>query len=155
MNFSKNVNNNKDAPKLIFFNEKKKFRKIRIIFDIENWLWKSEIRIFQSPPAKRTLICHFFFLWKSAIFHSIKLPFDAEVAEKFLNGIYSTGTYKQNHAMCMKNGPRQILKIRNIKPPYPTKDHFLGTQVIFSQSRYIFTKWLKRVGTEMGWLQSV
>ena len=36
---------------------KKKSRKIRIIFDIENWLWKSEIRIFQSPPAKRTLIC--------------------------------------------------------------------------------------------------
>ena len=28
------------------------------------------------------------FLWKSAIFHSIKPPFDAEVAEKFLNGIY-------------------------------------------------------------------
>ena len=22
-----------------------------------------------------------------------------------------TGTYKLNHAMCMKNGPRQILKI--------------------------------------------
>ena len=30
-----------------------------------------------------------FFLWKNAIFHSIKPPFDAEVAEKFLNGIYS------------------------------------------------------------------
>ena len=29
-----------------------------------------------------------FFLWKSVIFHSIKLPFDAEVAEKILNGIY-------------------------------------------------------------------
>ena len=28
------------------------------------------------------------FLWKSAIFHSIKLPFDAEVAEKILNVIY-------------------------------------------------------------------
>ena len=40
--------------------------------------------IFQSLPAKRTLICQNFFLWKSAIFHSIKLPFDAEVAEKFL-----------------------------------------------------------------------
>jgi len=26
-------------------------------------------------------------LWKSAIFHSIKPPLDAEVAEKFLNGI--------------------------------------------------------------------
>ena len=57
-------------------------RKIRIIFDIENWLWKSEISIFQSPPAKRTLICQKNFLWKSAIFHSIKLPFDAEVAKK-------------------------------------------------------------------------
>ena len=32
---SKNVNNKKCAPKLIFFNEKK-LRKIRIIFDIEN-----------------------------------------------------------------------------------------------------------------------
>ena len=30
LKFSKNVNNNKDAPKLIFFNEKI-FRKIRII----------------------------------------------------------------------------------------------------------------------------
>ena len=28
------------------------------------------------------------FLLKSAIFHTIKLPFDAKVAEKFLNGIY-------------------------------------------------------------------
>ena len=26
-------------------------------------------------------------LWKIAIYHSIKLPFDAEVAEKILNGI--------------------------------------------------------------------
>ena len=32
---SKNVNNKKCAPELIFFNEKK-MRKIRIIFDIEN-----------------------------------------------------------------------------------------------------------------------
>ena len=68
---------------------KKKIRKIRMIFDIENWLWKSEIRIFQSPPAKRTFnLPKKMFLSKSAIFHSIKLPFDAEVAEKILNGIY-------------------------------------------------------------------
>ena len=32
-----------------------------------------------------------FFLWKSAIYHSIKLPFDAEVAEKILNVIYCAG----------------------------------------------------------------
>ena len=31
-------------------------------------------------------------LWKSAIYHSIKLPFDVEVAEKFLSGIYSLHT---------------------------------------------------------------
>ena len=30
----------------------------------------------------------------SAIFHSIQPPFDAEVAEKFLNGIYSLITMK-------------------------------------------------------------
>ena len=52
--------------------------------------------IFQSPPAKRTLICQNIFLWKSAIFHSIKPPFDAEVAEKFLNGIYYLRTWMRN-----------------------------------------------------------
>ena len=66
---------------------KKKLRKIQTIFDKENGLWKSEIRMFQSPPAKRMLICQKIFLWKSANFHSIKPPFDAEVAKKFFNGI--------------------------------------------------------------------
>ena len=33
------------------------------------------------------------YIWKSAIYHSIKLPFDAEVAKKFLNVIYYLGTY--------------------------------------------------------------
>ena len=33
---------------------------------------------------------------ESAIFHSIKLPFDAEVAEKFSNGIYSVCVSKIN-----------------------------------------------------------
>ena len=33
------------------------------------------------------LISQIFFLWKSATFHPIKLPIDAKVAEKFLNGI--------------------------------------------------------------------
>ena len=42
--FQKNANINICAPKLIFF--KKKKGKIRIIFDIENSLWKSEIGIF-------------------------------------------------------------------------------------------------------------
>ena len=35
MMLSKNINNKRCAPKLVFFNEKKS-RKIRMIFDIEN-----------------------------------------------------------------------------------------------------------------------
>ena len=40
---------------MIFFNEKK-LRKIWIIFDIKNWLWKSEIGIFRSIDLERMLI---------------------------------------------------------------------------------------------------
>ena len=42
--------------------------------------------IFRSLDLERMLIYQK--LWKSAIYHSIKLPFDAEVAKKFLNVIY-------------------------------------------------------------------
>ena len=34
----------------------------------------------------------YFLLWESAIFHSIKLPFDAQVVQKILNVIYSAGS---------------------------------------------------------------
>ena len=78
---------------IFFFIEEYQFRGIFVAIDI---FWKIHflnhfvtkiMPIFQSPPAKRTLICQNFFLWKSAIFHSIKPPFDGEVAKKFLNGI--------------------------------------------------------------------
>ena len=76
---------------------KKKIGKIRIIFDIENWLWKSEIGTFRSLDLERTLIYQKTFKMNSAIYNSIKLPFDVEVAEKFLNGIYCADTvYKTN-----------------------------------------------------------
>ena len=55
-----------------------------MIFDVENWLWKSEIGIFQSLDLERMLIWQFFYYSrKIAIFHS----FDAVVDEKFLNVI--------------------------------------------------------------------
>ena len=76
----------KCGPKLIFFNEKK-IGKIQIILGTEIWLWKSEICTFRSLDLERTLIYQKLLRWKSAIYHSIKLPFDVEVAEKFLNGI--------------------------------------------------------------------
>ena len=79
----------KNMPLNWYSSMKKKFRKLRIIFDIENWLWKSEIGIFWSLDLECTLIYPKCFLWKSAIFHSITLPFDAEVAEKFWNVIQS------------------------------------------------------------------
>ena len=70
---------------MILFNEKK-MRKIGIIFDMENWLSMSEIGIYRSLDLEQMLIWQKE-LWKSAIFHSIKLPFDAEVDEKLLNVI--------------------------------------------------------------------
>ena len=48
--------------------------------------------IFQSTPAKRTLICQKKILYKKLI----KPPFDAEVAEKFLNGIYYAGIWNKD-----------------------------------------------------------
>ena len=81
LKFSKNVNNKKCAPKLIFFNEKK-LRKIRIIFDIENCLWKSEIGNFRSPDLERVLIYQKIFFYEKVLFFT---QFDAEVAEKILN----------------------------------------------------------------------
>ena len=52
MKLSKNVNNKKCAPQMIFFNEKKN-RKIRIIFDIKNWL---NVRILQFLTTFTQLI---------------------------------------------------------------------------------------------------
>ena len=72
----------KNMPLKWYSSMKKNFGKIRIIFDIENWLWKSGIGTFQPLDLERTLIYQ-----KTAIYHSIKLPFDVDVAEKFLNGI--------------------------------------------------------------------
>ena len=44
------------------------------------------------------------FLRKSAIFRSSKLPFDAEDAEKFWNGIYyAANIYKIGHKSIFKN----------------------------------------------------
>ena len=63
---------------------KNKLRKIQIIFDIENWLWKSEIGIFQSLDLEWMLIWQIFFYEKVLFF----TQFDAEVDEKFLNVIY-------------------------------------------------------------------
>ena len=45
LKFSKNFINKKHAPNMIFCNEKN--REIQIIFDIEKWIWKSEIGAFR------------------------------------------------------------------------------------------------------------
>ena len=44
---------------------------------------------FPSLDLERMLIYQEIFLWKSAILHSIKLPFDVQAAEKILHVIYS------------------------------------------------------------------
>ena len=81
----------KNMPLNWYYSMKKKLRKIRIIFGVENLLWMSEIGIFRALDLDRMLIWQIF-LWKSAIYHSIKIQFDAEVAEKILNVILCTCT---------------------------------------------------------------
>ena len=75
--------NKKCAPKMIFFNEKEK---IRIIFDLENWLWKSEIGNFQSLDLERVLIYQKICFMKKCFL--LKLLFDVQAAEKILHVIY-------------------------------------------------------------------
>ena len=48
--------------------------------------------IFRSLDLEQMLIYQEFFLWKSAILHSIKLPFDVQAAEKILHVIYYVST---------------------------------------------------------------
>ena len=43
---SKNVNKKKSAPKFVHILWWKKIRKIRMLFDVENWLWKSDFGTF-------------------------------------------------------------------------------------------------------------
>ena len=83
MKFSKNVNNKKHAPKLISFDEKKiekdsdNFWHTKFTLKVRNWHFSIAWFRAHDDLTKK--------LWKSAIFHSIKLLFDAEVAENFLN----------------------------------------------------------------------
>ena len=45
-------------------------------------------RVWMVIDSPHCILIYQLFLWKSVIYHSIlKLPFDAEVDEKFLNGI--------------------------------------------------------------------
>ena len=76
-----------------FFIEEYQFRGIFVVIDI---FWKLQflnhfvtkiMQFFNHHLPNVRWSAKKFFLWKSAIFHSIKPPFDAEVAEKFLNGI--------------------------------------------------------------------
>ena len=66
------------------------------------------------------LISQNVFLWKSAIYHSIKLRFNAEVAEKFLNGMYWLGfTAKQ----WMIDDILTLSPKRNMFWNEPSRDH--------------------------------
>ena len=56
-----------------------------MIFEKENWLWKSKLCDLYSQIQNLALICQKPFKVRKLI----NLGFDAEVAEKFLNGIYT------------------------------------------------------------------
>ena len=52
------------------------------------WLLNLDMEFLRSTQFRTFVDLPKCFLWKSDIYHSIKLPFDVEVAEKFLNGVY-------------------------------------------------------------------
>ena len=71
---------------MIFLNEKKKLERFgqfltkKIDFESQKSGFSiTQFRADVDLPKKK--------IWKNAIFHSIKLPFDAETAEKFLKVI--------------------------------------------------------------------
>ena len=104
------------CPLNSYFSMKEKLRKIRIFFDTENWLCKSEIGIFQSLDLKRTLIYQIFFNEK-VLFHSIKLPFDAEVAEKNLKCyllLKLSLVLKKSAKYLFPNFPNRIINGKNL-----------------------------------------
>ena len=127
---------------LIFFNEKK-LRNIGISFDIENWLWKSEIGIFRSLDLEQMLIWQKFF-YEKVLF----IPFDAEIAEKILNGIYCIGVNFKRTDMIFFSC--KTISLMAFFPKYASNNllvtdsflkHFVSTKnrIIFSRSFFITT----------------
>ena len=69
---------NEVIQKLIFFNEKKKLQKILMIFDVENWFWKSQNLSNFVPPA-----------WEldNPYYHSVGIdPIKQYLAYAFISG---------------------------------------------------------------------
>ena len=58
-----------------------------MIFDIENWLWKSEFHDLMARFLIGRWSAKDLLQLESAIYHSIKLGFEGQVAKKILNGI--------------------------------------------------------------------
>ena len=59
LKLSKNYFYKKCAPKWVFFNDLKRFRKIRMIFDIENSLWKSDFDNFDDQMDSQNTVVSF------------------------------------------------------------------------------------------------
>ena len=83
--------------------------------------------IFWSLDLERMLIYQDFFLWKSAILYSIKLPFDVQAAEKILHVIYCPMTQSWKLTICpsgiwgfRKGTEREILYVSPPKFENPT-----------------------------------
>ena len=62
-------------------------------FNFLSTLFTKIMPIFRSLDLEGMLIYQEIFLWKSAILHSIKLPFDVQAAEKILHVIYISNAY--------------------------------------------------------------
>ena len=64
----KNVNDKKCARKFVVFNENKN-RKIRMVFDVENWLWMSDFGTFWHLPNSPICKIQWFHLYTVDFLH--------------------------------------------------------------------------------------
>ena len=77
----------KNVPLKWYYSVKKKIKEIRIIFDIEIDFESQNFAIFTDRFQIGGWSARDLLQWESAIYHSIKLGFEGQVAKKFLNGI--------------------------------------------------------------------
>ena len=137
---SKNINNKKCSPKLIFFNGKK-MRKILMIFDIENWLWKSNFGSFDTSPLHQFSKFNIF-LWVCWYLVKNLSNFVSPPNPKLDICIGWQWQQRYSFSWCFRNN-----KISNMKPK-KVRNIFLYSTIYFRL--YSYCGWLWPTGAHFG-----
>ena len=124
----------KCAPKLVLFNEKK-LRKIPMIFDVENWLWKSNFGTFWHVPTTPILKIQWFYL---------TIAYSWFVGKNLSN--FLSPDLKLHNPYCHKKRAQNVItKRRGVRKPQilrntwiPTDSCLFGIQIAQNGSYFSF-----------------